>query len=81
MGLAPTTWRGDDENKPAPEPLFRLQALNESWGRLTACRNDDCLWAFYDGSRNHGGTWCDMAACGNRLKNRDLRARRRQIGH
>jgi predicted RNA-binding Zn ribbon-like protein len=42
-----------------------------------ACANDDCQWAFYDRSRNHGGTWCDMATCGNKLKNRDFRARRR----
>jgi predicted RNA-binding Zn ribbon-like protein len=49
-----------------------------SWARLKACANDECQWAFYDRSRNHGGTWCEMAACGNKLKNREFRARRRQ---
>jgi predicted RNA-binding Zn ribbon-like protein len=48
-----------------------------TWAHMKACANDDCLWAFYDRSRNHGGTWCDMATCGNKLKNRDFRARRR----
>lgn len=48
-----------------------------TWSYLKACANDDCQWAFYDRSRNHGGTWCDMATCGNKLKNRDFRARRR----
>jgi predicted RNA-binding Zn ribbon-like protein len=48
-----------------------------TWAHLKACANDDCRWAFYDRSRNHGGTWCDMATCGNKLKNRDFRARRR----
>jgi predicted RNA-binding Zn ribbon-like protein len=48
-----------------------------TWVHMKACANDDCLWAFYDRSRNHGGTWCDMATCGNKLKNRDFRARRR----
>jgi predicted RNA-binding Zn ribbon-like protein len=48
-----------------------------TWAHLLACANDDCQWAFYDRSRNHGGTWCDMATCGNKLKNRDFRARRR----
>jgi predicted RNA-binding Zn ribbon-like protein len=48
-----------------------------TWIHLKACANDDCLWAFYDRSRNHGGTWCDMATCGNKLKNRDFRARQR----
>jgi predicted RNA-binding Zn ribbon-like protein len=51
--------------------------LDGSWSHMKACANDDCLWAFYDRSRNHGGTWCDMATCGNKLKNRDFRARRR----
>jgi predicted RNA-binding Zn ribbon-like protein len=55
--------------------------LDGTWDRLKACRNDDCQWAFYDRSRNHGGVWCDMAACGNRLKNRDFRARRRELRH
>jgi predicted RNA-binding Zn ribbon-like protein len=48
-----------------------------TWAQLKACANDECLWAFYDRSRNHGGTWCDMSGCGNKLKNRDFRARRR----
>lgn len=47
-----------------------------SWSLLKACGNDECQWAFYDMSRNHGGTWCDMASCGNKLKNREFRARR-----
>jgi predicted RNA-binding Zn ribbon-like protein len=48
-----------------------------TWVHLKACANDDCRWAFYDRSRNHGGTWCNMATCGNKLKNRDFRARKR----
>jgi predicted RNA-binding Zn ribbon-like protein len=52
--------------------------LEGTWGHLKACANEDCRWAFYDRSRNHGGTWCDMATCGNKLKNRDFRARRRK---
>jgi predicted RNA-binding Zn ribbon-like protein len=50
-----------------------------TWQHLKACANDDCEWAFYDRSRNHGGTWCDMATCGNKIKNRDFRARRRTV--
>ena len=48
-----------------------------SWRRLRVCANDECAWVFYDRSRNQQGSWCDMAVCGNRLKNRRLRARRR----
>lgn len=54
--------------------------LDGTWTHLKACANDGCRWAFYDRSRNHGGTWCDMATCGNKLKNREFRARRRQPG-
>ena len=46
-----------------------------TWARLKACANDECQWAFYDQSRNRGGTWCKMAVCGNNLKNREFRAR------
>jgi CGNR zinc finger len=48
-----------------------------SWSRLKICANDECQWAFFDRSRNQQGNWCNMAVCGNRLKNRELRARRR----
>jgi predicted RNA-binding Zn ribbon-like protein len=49
-----------------------------SWSRLKLCGNPDCQWAFYDRSHSRRGAWCDMASCGNRLKNRNLRARRAQ---
>ncbi|MGV0793713.1 CGNR zinc finger domain-containing protein [Mycolicibacterium sp. XJ1819] len=57
--------------------VIRDAQRDGSWSRLKACGFDECKWAFYDRSRNHGGTWCDMAACGNKLKNREFRARRR----
>jgi len=60
--------------------VVRDAARDGSWARLKACANDECRWAFYDRSRNHGGTWCEMATCGNKLKNRDFRARRRASG-
>ena len=50
-----------------------------SWDRLKLCGNPDCLWAFYDRSHSRRGAWCEMASCGNRLKNRSLRARRAQV--
>jgi predicted RNA-binding Zn ribbon-like protein len=48
-----------------------------SWARLKVCGNPDCRWAYFDQSRNRQGIWCDMASCGNRLKNRAFRARHR----
>jgi predicted RNA-binding Zn ribbon-like protein len=49
-----------------------------SWDRLKLCGNPDCLSAFYDRSHSRRGAWCEMASCGNKLKNRNLRARRAQ---
>ncbi len=57
--------------------IIRGAQEDGSWTRLKACANPDCRWVFYDRSRNQHGNWCDMAVCGNRLKNRNLRARRR----
>jgi predicted RNA-binding Zn ribbon-like protein len=57
--------------------IIRRAQQDGSWSRLKACANPDCRWAFYDRSRNQQGNWCSMALCGNRLKNRQLRARRR----
>jgi predicted RNA-binding Zn ribbon-like protein len=47
-----------------------------TWQRLKACGNPECRWAFYDRSHSRAGAWCDMATCGNRIKNRRLRQRR-----
>jgi predicted RNA-binding Zn ribbon-like protein len=48
-----------------------------TWRRLKICRNDVCRWSFYDASRNRSGIWCTMAICGNRMKGRAFRERRR----
>jgi predicted RNA-binding Zn ribbon-like protein len=57
--------------------IIRASQEEGTWNRLKACANPDCAWVFYDRSRNQQGNWCEMAVCGNRLKNRNLRARRR----
>jgi predicted RNA-binding Zn ribbon-like protein len=56
--------------------IIRDAQQDGTWARLKACRNDDCRWAFYDRSHTRQGAWCDMAVCGNLIKNRNLRARR-----
>jgi predicted RNA-binding Zn ribbon-like protein len=50
--------------------------LDGSWTRLKACR--ECSWAFYDHSRNGAGSWCSMAVCGGRVKQRAYYKRRTQ---
>lgn len=47
-----------------------------TWGRLKACRDASCRWAFYDHSRNRQRSWCSMDLCGNRAKARTFYNRR-----
>jgi predicted RNA-binding Zn ribbon-like protein len=60
--------------------IIRDAQTDRSWDRLKLCGSPDCRWAFYDRSHSRRGAWCDMASCGNRVKNRNLRARRAQAG-
>jgi predicted RNA-binding Zn ribbon-like protein len=57
--------------------VMRDAQADGTWPRLKSCRNPDCHWVFYDRSHSRRGAWCDMAVCGNRLKNRALRERRK----
>ncbi|MEW6081588.1 MAG: CGNR zinc finger domain-containing protein [Bacillota bacterium] len=47
--------------------------------RIKICENPDCKWVFYDESRSRNRRWCDKT-CGNLLKVRRFRARKRQSG-
>lgn len=51
-----------------------------TWGRLKACANGGCGWAFYDRSKNRSGRWCSMEVCGNRIKTRAYRRRSAKRG-
>ena len=55
--------------------IIREATLSGEWARLKVCPADDCLWAFYDRSRNRSRTWCRMEECGNRAKVRAYRSR------
>jgi predicted RNA-binding Zn ribbon-like protein len=87
--LAPKVGAGGDVTVEA-EPTGRIETgllalllvirdaqRDGTWQRLKACGNPDCKWAFYDRSHSRVGAWCDMATCGNRIKNRRLRQRQR----
>jgi predicted RNA-binding Zn ribbon-like protein len=56
--------------------IIRDAQHDGTWRRLKVCGNPDCLWVFYDRSHSRRGAWCDMASCGNLIKNRNFRARR-----
>jgi predicted RNA-binding Zn ribbon-like protein len=48
-----------------------------AWKRMKACRKDTCGWLFFDASRNCSSSWCSMSICGNRVKTRAYRRRRK----
>jgi hypothetical protein len=50
-------------------------AIEQRIDRIKICPADDCLWAFYDTSRNRSRQWCSMKVCGNRAKARNHRLR------
>jgi predicted RNA-binding Zn ribbon-like protein len=52
-------------------------AIDGRWTRLKMCAAPDCRFVFYDQGRNRLGRWCAMASCGNRMKMRSYRARKR----
>jgi predicted RNA-binding Zn ribbon-like protein len=81
------TFRADGEPDLVPDAvgvdgaIARLMAIvaaariDGSWERLKACPCDDCMWAFYDRSKNRSGRWCSMETCGNVEKARSYRER------
>jgi len=56
--------------------LIVLKAVSDgSWWRLKSCVESNCLWAFYDSSKNRSARWCSMSVCGSREKARAYRKR------
>jgi predicted RNA-binding Zn ribbon-like protein len=45
--------------------------------RIKICANSDCGWVIYDESRNRTRRWCDKTECGNLIKVRRHRQRKR----
>jgi predicted RNA-binding Zn ribbon-like protein len=44
--------------------------------RIKVCDNHDCLWVFYDRSKNRSRRWCEgNTGCGNLMKVRRFRAK------
>ncbi|MFD0694607.1 CGNR zinc finger domain-containing protein [Paenibacillus sp. GCM10027628] len=45
--------------------------------RIRICENTDCKWVFYDDTRNRTKRYCDDKMCGNLMKVRRFRARKK----
>ncbi|MBB6674802.1 CGNR zinc finger domain-containing protein [Cohnella nanjingensis] len=47
--------------------------------RIRICDNSDCMWVYYDDTRNRSKRFCDDKLCGNLIKVRRFRARKKAI--
>jgi len=45
--------------------------------RIRFCDNPNCLWVYYDDTRNRSKRYCDDKLCGNLMKVRRFRARKK----
>lgn len=56
---------------------FAEALLEKEPTRFRICENPDCLWVYYDETRNRSKRYCDDKACGNLMKVRRFRARKK----
>ncbi|TFE19654.1 CGNR zinc finger domain-containing protein [Cohnella luojiensis] len=54
----------------------RMLTDNEP-SRIRICDNPNCLWVYYDDTRNRSKRYCDDKMCGNLMKVRRFRARKK----
>lgn len=63
------------------ERLPALIAIGARAERLRLCANPECRWAVWDTTKAGTRVWCDTRTCGNRMKVRAFRARKRRERH
>ncbi|WP_052723750.1 CGNR zinc finger domain-containing protein [Paenibacillus wulumuqiensis] len=70
---------GDDWQSVAAEVAAHfVHTLREGEGsRIRICDNPDCRWIFYDDTRSRTKKYCDDKLCGNLMKVRRFRAKKR----
>lgn len=59
---------------PVIESASYVFSSNNS-SRIRECGNDSCGWLFLDQTKNNNRRWCDMAICGNRVKQRNFQSK------
>lgn len=93
LAASPFIYRIGDGQQVIAEPLERdwdwvvaelvrstIEAVSRHEARrLKVCANADCSWLFYDESMNVSRRWCQTNVCGNLIKVREHRARRRRL--
>jgi predicted RNA-binding Zn ribbon-like protein len=82
-GALSCRWRWSVRDSPVeaalgPVALAAVRLFTEGdFHRIRECGGHACGWLFYDRSKNNRRRWCEMEVCGNRAKQRRLKARRR----
>jgi predicted RNA-binding Zn ribbon-like protein len=61
---------------PVVAQLYDASA-NSTLGRLKICASEECQRVFYDRSKPGTRRWCQAALCGNRMKTRAYRERKK----
>ncbi len=56
---------------------FAAVLMEKEHSRIRVCENPDCLWVYYDDTRNRSKRYCDDKMCGNLMKVRRFRARKK----
>ncbi|GAS82270.1 CGNR zinc finger domain-containing protein [Paenibacillus amylolyticus] len=56
---------------------FAITLVEGEGGRIRICDNSDCRWMFYDDTRSRTQKYCDDKMCGNLMKVRRFRAKRK----
>jgi predicted RNA-binding Zn ribbon-like protein len=59
---------------------FAELLVHEDYRRIKICENTDCRWVFFDGSRSRTARWCSDTECGNLMKVRNFRKRKKDLG-
>jgi predicted RNA-binding Zn ribbon-like protein len=60
-----------------PIALSAVGVLSQTdLSRIKQCPGEDCGWLFVDRTKNGARRWCEMEVCGNRAKQKRLRARK-----
>lgn len=57
---------------------FIVTLIQGETNRIRRCENPDCLWFFYDNTRNRSKRYCEDKTCGNLMKVRKFRERQRR---
>jgi len=74
--------RDGQESALAATVLVALHAAVQDGrlARLRLCQRPDCQWCYYDTSKNGSARWCSSDPCGDVMKARAYRSRRRAAG-